>query len=126
MSRHGTFYWNELNTGDVDAAISFFSKNIGWAFEKMPNPQGDYWVASINGVPQAGIVPLSMFAPPGTPPHWFAYLAVDDIDQRINDIAASGGVILRPPFDIPNIGRIAIIQDPSGAVMGWMTPVARA
>jgi hypothetical protein len=125
MERHGTFFWNELNTGDVEAAKSFFAKTIGWTFEKTPNPQGDYWVASINGIPQAGIVPLSMFAPPGAPPHWFAYLAVDDVDHRIKELTASGGIILRPPFDIPNVGRIAIIQDPTGAVMGWMTPIAR-
>jgi len=30
---------------------------------------------------------------------------------------------MRPLFDIPGIGRIAILREPGGAGVGWMTPV---
>ena len=123
MNRHGTFFWNELNTGDVEKAKAFFSSTIGWTFAPMPGGSGDYWVASMNGIPQAAIVPLSMFAPPGAPPHWFSYIAVDDIDKRLELLTKAGGVILRAPFDVPDVGRIAIVQDPTGAPLGWMTPI---
>ena len=125
MDRHGTFFWSELNTGDVEKAKTFFSDTIGWTYSAMQSAQGDYWVASIGGVPQAGIVPLDMFAPPAAPPHWFSYLAVDDVDKRLEARVVAGGTIIRPPFDVPDVGRIAIIQDPTGAVMGWMTPIER-
>ena len=125
MSKHGTFFWSELNTGDIEKAQAFFGATIGWTFATMPNGDPNYWIAFNNGIPQAGIVPLSMFSPPGAPPHWFSYLAVDDVDKRLEALIAAGGVILRPPFDVPDVGRIAIIQDPTGAPMGWMTPVER-
>jgi len=125
MSKHGTFFWSELNTGDVEKAKAFFGQTIGWTFDTMANGDPNYWIAFNDGVPQAGIVPLSMFTPSGTPPHWFSYLAVDDVDKRLEALIAEGGTIVRPPFDVPDVGRIAIVQDPTGAPMGWMTPVER-
>lgn len=125
MAKHGSFFWSELNTGDVEKAKTFFGQTIGWTFATMPNGDRNYWIAFNDGVPQAGIVPLSIFAPPGAPPHWFSYLAVDDVDKRLEALITAGGVILRAPFDVPDVGRIAIVQDPTGAPMGWMTPVER-
>lgn len=125
MDRHGTFFWSELNTGDVESAKAFFGKTIGWTFDTMQSGDPNYWIAFNNGIPQAGIAPLEMFAPPGAPSHWFSYLAVDDVDKRLEALLEAGGVIVRAPFDVPDVGRIAIIKDPTGAVMGWMTPVMR-
>ncbi|MGH6922119.1 MAG: VOC family protein, partial [Geminicoccaceae bacterium] len=58
----------------------------------------------------------------GLPPLWFAYLAVDDVDARVAKATAAGATLLRPIFDVPGVGRIAIVEDPVGAVLGWMTP----
>ncbi len=63
--------------------------------------------------------------PPGAPPHWFDYIEVDNVDKRADAFAATGGAVLRPPFDIPNVGRIAVVKDSSGAVMGIMTSAPR-
>jgi hypothetical protein len=54
-----------------------------------------------------------------------AYIAVDDIDARLAKAEANGATVLRPAFDVPGIGRIAILQDPSGGAIGWMTPAPR-
>jgi hypothetical protein len=64
-------------------------------------------------------------APAGTRPHWFDYVEVDNVDKRAAACASAGGAILRPPFDIPNVGRIAIVQDSSGAPLGLMTSAPR-
>lgn len=125
MTGHGIFYWMELNTGDVEKAKNFFGETIGWTFANNPMPNGDYWVAHNGEIPIAGIVALDVFSPPGTPPHWFSYLAVDDVDARVVAAVKAGATIKRPPFDVEGVGRIAILQDPTGAYMGWMTPVAR-
>ena len=125
MSWHGTFCWMELNTGDVEKAKSFFGETIGWTFKNQPIASGDYWLAFVGDTPIAGIVALNAFSPPGTPPHWFSYLAVEDVDSRVATAAKAGATIMRPPFDVPDVGRIAILQDPTGAVMGWMTPLQR-
>ncbi len=60
----------------------------------------------------------------GVPESWMAYIAVDDLDARIVRASAAGGIVMRPPFDIPGIGRIAILREPGGAGIGWITPAA--
>ena len=61
---------------------------------------------------------------PGTPPHWMSYLAVDDVDARVAKAKAAGGAVLHEPFDVPGVGRIAILRDGGNAVIGWITPAA--
>jgi hypothetical protein len=56
------------------------------------------------------------------PEHWFAYIAVDDVDKRLTLLKEAGGKVVREPFDVPMAGRIAIVADSNGAVSGWMTP----
>ncbi len=120
---HGEFYWNELMTHDVEAAKAFFSATVGWSFDGMAMPDaGTYWVAKQGDKPVGGIMGMVPGVPAGTPPHWIGYLAVDDIDARLARVASAGGQICRPVFDVPGVGRIAIIADPTGAVMGWITP----
>ncbi len=119
---HGSFAWNELMTNDVEKAKAFYAKTIGWSIEEMPMPSGTYWLAKLDGKPVAGMMAMAGTVPPGTPPHWFAYLEVDDVDARLKKVAANGGKVVREPFDIPGVGRIAILADATGAMLGWMTP----
>ncbi len=119
---HGTFYWNELMTPDVEAAKAFYAETVGWTFQGMPMPQGTYWVAQQDGKPAGGIMAMDGVVPPGTPPHWASYLAVDDVDARLARLIRAGGRVVRPCFDVPGVGRIAIVADPAGAVLGWITP----
>ncbi len=58
----------------------------------------------------------------GVPAHWFTYIAVDDVDAAVEATVAAGGEIRHPCFDVPDIGRIAIIADPTGAAVGIMSP----
>src|SRR3954452_7374067 len=115
---HGEFYWNELLTDDVEQAKAFFAATIGWSFNPMPMEHGGtYWVAMAGDKADGGIMSMEGCAPPGTPPHGLAYLAVDDIDGRLADAVAAGAEVLRPVFDVPGIGRIAVLRDPTGAAM---------
>ena len=59
---------------------------------------------------------------PKFPKDWMPYLAVDDVDARAKKATAAGATLMRPLFDIPGIGRIAILREPGGAGVGWMTP----
>ena len=56
------------------------------------------------------------------PAHWLTYLAVDDVDESCRQITSSGGKVMQKPFDVAMVGRIAVIQDPTGAVVGIGTP----
>jgi len=120
---HGTFYWNELMTRDPERAKRFYSKTIGWTFDGMPTPEGDtYWVAMMGGRPAGGILPIGRPEYAGVPEMWMSYLAVDNVDARVKQALAAGAKLMRPIFDIPQVGRIALLSEPGGAAVGWMTP----
>src|SRR2546430_14932003 len=51
MWSHGSFYWNELMTRNVELAKRFYSSSIGWTFEAMPMPNGTYWLAKMDDKP---------------------------------------------------------------------------
>jgi predicted enzyme related to lactoylglutathione lyase len=123
MWAHGTFHWNELMTRDAEKAKAFYSKAIGWEFEAMPMTNGTYWIAKIGDQPVGGIFPMAGAEFAGMPDQWMAYLAVDDVDARLKKATATGAKVMREPFDVPSVGRIAILQEPGGAPIGWMTPV---
>tara|TARA_R110002110_G_scaffold376568_2_gene586866 strand:- start:380013 stop:380396 length:384 start_codon:yes stop_codon:yes gene_type:complete len=126
MADHGTFHWNELLTSDPDGAKAFFGTVAGWTYNEMAMPDGmTYHVAMQGDAHAGGIMKMPDAMPAGTPPHWFAYMAVDDVDAAVDKVGAAGGTVLTPPFDVEGVGRIAIIQDPQGAALGLMTPAAQ-
>ncbi len=121
---HGNFYWNELLTKDVERAKRFYGDTIGWTFDKMPMDDGaTYWVAMMGGKPVGGLFPTDRPGFEKLPEAWMSYLAVDDVDARVKKATAAGAKLMRPIFDVPNVGRIAILTEPGGAGVGWMTPV---
>jgi predicted enzyme related to lactoylglutathione lyase len=125
MTAHGHFHWNELVTRDVEKAKKFYGDIIGWTFDGMPMPDGTYWVAKMGDQPVGGLFPVAGPQWDGVPEHWMSYLAVDDVDARVKKATAAGAKLMRPAFDIPGVGRIAILTEPGGASVGWITPVPR-
>jgi predicted enzyme related to lactoylglutathione lyase len=121
---HGHFCWNELLTRDAERAKRFYASTIGWSFDAMPTPDGGtYWCASLNGKPVAGLFTLTGPDYDGVPEGWTSYLAVDDVDARVAKALKAGAKLMKPIFEVPNVGRIAILMEPGGAGIGWMTPV---
>lgn len=124
---HGAVWWTELMTRDVEAAKRYYGKICGWTFETMPMEGGEYTVASKGDTMVTGLMDMSGI--PGmenVPPHWFSYFAVDDVDAAASQTGELGGKVVRESFDVPSVGRIAIIEDPSGAMIGLMTPAPEA
>ena len=122
MDSHGHFHWNELMTRDVEKAKKFYADTLGWAFEGMEMPDGTYWIATIDGEPVAGIFDISNAEYQGVPESWMPYIAVDDIDARVRQAAQAGAKVMKEPFDVPGVGRIAMLTEPGGAGIRWMTP----
>src|SRR5581483_4424160 len=56
------------------------------------------------------------------PPCWSGYIATDDVDAEVKRVTAAGGAIQKPPTDIPNVGRFAVVADPGGAVFLLFKP----
>jgi uncharacterized protein len=123
MASHGHFHWNELLTRDVERAKKFYGETIGWTFNPMPMPDGTYWLAMDGAKPVAGLFPLTSPEYDGVPECWMSYLAVDDVEARIKKAIAAGAKLMKPIFEVPDVGRIAILTEPGGAGVGWMTPV---
>ncbi|MCG8545353.1 MAG: VOC family protein [Alphaproteobacteria bacterium] len=122
MTPHGKFHWNELMTRDVERAKAFYENAIGWTFNGMEMPEGTYWVAMVGEEPAGGMFEMKGDDFEGVPDHWMAYLSVDDVDACVAKATADGATIMRPPFDVEGIGRIALLKEPGGAAIGWMTP----
>jgi predicted enzyme related to lactoylglutathione lyase len=124
MAAHGHFHWNERLARDVEQAKRFYADTIGWTYQ--PHAMADgatYWLAIQGGQPVAGIFPTNRPEFEGVPDGWMSYLAVDDVDARVKKAVAAGAKLMRPIFDVPEVGRIAILTEPGGAGVGWITPV---
>jgi hypothetical protein len=124
---HGSFHWNELRTRDAERARRFYAETIGWSFEAMVTPDGHtYWVAMQDGRPVAGLFPLTSPQFDEVPESWMSFLAVDDVDERVAKALEAGARLVMPIFDVPGVGRIAMLREPGGAGIGWMTPADKA
>ena len=123
MSDHGRFIWYELMTPDIARATAFYGDVVGWTASKMPGDGMAYWVLEADGYGVGGVMELGdEHKAAGIAPNWTGYVAVDDTDASAAKAVELGGSVMREPWDVPGIGRIAIIQDPAGAVLAIMKP----
>jgi hypothetical protein len=70
----------------------------------------------------AGLFELTSPQYDGVPECWMPYLAVDDVDKRVAKAVKAGAKLIKPIFEVPGVGRIAVLEQPGGAGVGWMTP----
>jgi predicted enzyme related to lactoylglutathione lyase len=121
-TKHGQFSWNELLTTDPAAATDFYSQLFGWTTQEFPMPDFIYTVVTAGGASggQGGIMPIPPSAQ-GMPPAWISYVTVDNTDTTAHLAEKLGGKIMMPPKDIPEVGRIAVLQDPQGAAVAIIT-----
>jgi hypothetical protein len=117
----GKVVWNELMTSDLARSQDFWGKVAGWSFETVTMADGSSYVLGKSG----GEMRVGMMArQPGMgegPDSWTAYVEVPDCDAAAAATTAGGGSVVQGPFDVPGIGRIALITDATGAFIGLMT-----
>ncbi len=101
-------------TTDVEAARTFYGDLLGWQFDIGPEETGNYSSALLDGRRVAGI-----FTMPGDhPPVWSTYLATTDADATAKAAEAAGARVVQAPMDVMDLGRMSVIQDPTGGVVG--------
>lgn len=118
----GFFGWHQLLTQEPDKAVAFYTALLGWRaeggeVEGMSHHMlfnGEQAVASVLGVPADTGDAL---------PHWHPHLNVDDVDAALARVEELGGRVVVEPGDIAGLGRLAVIQDPSGAVLTLVSPL---
>lgn len=100
--------WVDLGTADLQDAMRFYPALFGWH----PHFDGSYTTFFLDGRAVAGAGPLYG---EGQPTAWSTYIATDDADGVAVRVAAAGGKVLVPPFDVHDQGRMAAFLDPGGA-----------
>jgi predicted enzyme related to lactoylglutathione lyase len=130
MTDAGAFHWNELQTRDIKKAKDFYKKTLGWSYDDMPmsaqtdpgEMYGAYAIIKSGDKMIGGMFEMKGPMFDGVPENWFSYVAVADVDKLMKKVKDAGGKVIREPWDVPNVGRIAIVADSNGAVQGWMVP----
>nr|WSX54576.1 VOC family protein [Streptomyces sp. NBC_00974] len=118
----GTPCWIDLTVPDQQAALDFYGDLFGWQGEIGPAEQGGYSVCTLKGKPVAGIMKASN--PDGTVPDpmpptvWTTYLATDALDTTLKSATDARARIVMGPMDVMDLGRMAVLADPTGAVVG--------
>jgi predicted enzyme related to lactoylglutathione lyase len=120
----GKFIWYDVMTTDTKAGTAFYRDVIGWdAQEHVMPDKSTYTVFSKGPNMVAGLMAIpEPLCAQGARPCWSGYVAVDDVDADAARVKAAGGAVQRPPADIPNVGRFAVVSDPGGAVFLLFKP----
>jgi hypothetical protein len=121
----GAFVWIELGTTDQVAAKTFYGSLFGWVAKDMPmGPDEHYTIFQIDGRDAAAAYTLHPERSAGVPPNWTPYISVDDVDAATGRAERAGGKVLAAPLDVFDAGRMAVIQDPTGASFALWQPKA--
>lgn len=120
----GTPIWYELasNPATRAAAEKFYAQLLGWEVVDSGMEGFDYNLAKSGEEMVAGMMAMPEDVQ-NMPPFWMTYFTVDDADATVAAAQKVGGSVHRPPADIPNTGRFAILADPGGAAFGILQPL---
>jgi uncharacterized protein len=121
---HGTLCWADLSTPDVERARTFYSALFGWQVLLGENDPSGYLHIK-NGEAFIGGIPPAAHRNPNAPPHWLAYILVTDCDETAAKATQSGAKIFFGPTTMENVGRMAVMADPQGAIFAIFQPMPR-
>jgi predicted enzyme related to lactoylglutathione lyase len=105
----GTPIWADLASSDLESSAAFYGAVLGWSRKPYDRDEYSDFLSGSNEV--GGMAPKVGDAHDG----WTIYLKVDDIEATVVAAAAAGGRVLHEPEDVSDIGRWALLEDPSGA-----------
>jgi uncharacterized protein len=120
----GSLCWADLSTSDPERAKQYYSDLFGWEITTENDPSGYLHIK--NGEELiGGIQPLASRSP-NAPPHWLAYFLVADCDASAAQATQLGATVYAGPMSIENVGRMAVVADPQGAVFALFQPEPKA
>jgi predicted enzyme related to lactoylglutathione lyase len=116
----GTFAWADCSSTDTARSKAFYVALMGWTAEDLPIGDGlFYTMFKQNGLNVAGLGP-SMTE--GMPSVWTSYVSVNNADAAAAKVKELGGTVMMEPMDVFENGRMMLLQDPTGAVLGMWQP----
>jgi predicted enzyme related to lactoylglutathione lyase len=122
------FCWTELGTTDTEKAAKFYARLFGWErtppqlYSRGGNPL-DYTLLCLGGQSVGGLHPLSgAQRRQGVRPRWLPYVGVGDAASASARARELGATVLVGPLDVLDLGRLTILRDPEGALLGtWQS-----
>jgi predicted enzyme related to lactoylglutathione lyase len=115
----GKFVWHEQVSSEPKQAEDFYTQLFGWGTETFKPGEVDYTMISSGGQSHGGFGKAMEGAPP---PHWLSHVQVENVDETVEKAKSAGGKLEAGPFDMAEVGRMAIITDPQGAYIGAYEP----
>lgn len=123
----GSPAWAELGTTDARAAVAFYSGLFGWQAENTPaGAAGTYVLCQRDGQDVVALYEQDeAMRSRGVPPMWLVYFSVEDVSAAAATAQEAGGTVHAQPFDVAGAGRMALVQDPTGAMFALWQPGSR-
>jgi len=120
----GSFCWAELATTDAKGAKEFYTSLMGWSGHDDPLPSGGVYTMLIQDDGNVGALYQQMpeMVAAGIPSHWMPYVTVDDAAVTAARAKQLGGTVIKDAFDVFDIGRMAVLKDPTGAALSVWQP----
>jgi predicted enzyme related to lactoylglutathione lyase len=124
VSESDALFWAELHTGDAAGALGFYKALFGWRSQAMELPGMTYTVLSTSEGDQqdASFGGLAGLQGDAEETRWIPYFSVDDVDATVTRVQGTGGTVLMPASDMPEVGRMCWLADPFGAPFAVITP----
>jgi uncharacterized protein len=119
QSTVGKFVWHEQVSPDPRQAQDFYTRLFGWGTEVFKPGEVDYTMISSGGQSHGGFSTAMEGAPP---PHWLSHVRVDKLDDTLEKATRAGGKVAAGPFEMGEVGRMAVIADPQGAYISAYEP----
>ncbi len=116
----GTPCWVDLLSSDPDRAAGFYGEVLGWKAEDTGEDFGNYVRFSSDDQGVAGMIRNTPEM--GSPDVWTTYISTDDLDATVSRATEAGATVMSPAMDVRDLGRMAVIVDPVGAVLGLWQP----
>jgi uncharacterized protein len=120
----GAMAWADLSTRDPERAVAYFKELLGWDIQSMEGGPIAYWMISVNGEGQAGIMPMPESIPSEVPANWLIYFGADDVHALAERASSLGGSVVVPPAEMDSGAVWAVLADPAGATFGVLQTVA--
>jgi predicted enzyme related to lactoylglutathione lyase len=120
----GTFCWADLGTIDLAGAKKFYGGLFGWNFVDQPaGPDMQYAIVTLKDKAVAAAYQMNKeMLETGIPTHWLSYVSVTDIEETAKKSEELLGNIIQPPFEVTDVGKIAVVQDNVGAIFAIFQP----
>jgi len=112
----GAMCWNQLASRHIESAKRFYGAVFGWVGATTPYETSSYTAFRLDGSDVAGMVEMDRSWPRDLPSHWMTYFGVENCDVTVERAVELGGAVAVEPFDMPKVGRTAVLGDPHGAV----------